>query len=180
MKNLTIVFAFMFTLSLSLNAQSDSSLSSEDIKYLNFFKSHGLLPENVHEGNVPPEKLKELIEYLKRKSGVDNVASIEKPDDRFSSPEKTWELYRSCFLAGDIEQVNTCLMPEFREKHDAIRKAMGDDKMKRRIEEMRPIEKVIEENGGAKYRIKRKMGDQDITFYIYFVEVFGNWKILRY
>jgi len=71
-------------------------------------------------------------------------------------------------------------MPKYREKHDAIRKAIGDDKMKRKIEEMRPIEKVIEEDGRAKYRIKRRIGDQDITFYIYFVQAFGKWKILRY
>ena len=63
---------------------------------------------------------------------------------------------------------------------NAIRRAMGDDEMKRKVEEMRSIQKIIEEDGRAKYRIKRKIGDKDITFYIYFVEVFGRWKILRY
>ncbi len=63
---------------------------------------------------------------------------------------------------------------------NAIRRAIGDDEMKRKVEEMRSIQKIIEEDGRAKYRIKRKIGDKDITFYIYFVEVFGRWKILRY
>jgi len=180
MKKLSIVFVLLLTLSLFTNAQSDSALSSEDIKYINFFKSHGLLPENIDKGNIPTDKLKELIEYFKKEYGIDDIDSIEKPDDRFSSPGKVWELFRSSFLNGDIEIANKCLMPKYREKHDAIRKAIGDDKMKRKIEEMRPIEKVIEEDGRAKYRIKRRIGDQDITFYIYFVQAFGKWKILRY
>jgi hypothetical protein len=180
MKMLSVVFALVFTLSLFATARADTSLSAEDLKYLNYFKSHGLLPQTIDEGKLPPEKLKGLIEYLKRESGVDDIETIEKPDPRFSSPEKTWELYRSSFLAGDIELANKCLMPKYREKHDAIRKAIGDDEMKRRIEEMRPIEKVIEEDGRAKYAIQRKIGDQNITFYIYFVQSFGNWKISRY
>ena len=180
MKKLLIFFALLLTLTSFTSVRSESGLSSEDIKYIDFFKRHGLLPENIDEGNVPTDKLKGLIEYLKREYGIDDIESIEKPDERLSSPEKTWELYRSSFLAGDIELANKCLMPKYREKHDAIRKAIGDDKMKHNIEEMRSIEKVIEEGGRAKYRIKRKIGDQDITFYIYFVEVFGQWKILRY
>lgn len=180
MKKIPIVLAILISLSFIVNAQSVSSLSGEDIKYIEFFKRHGLLPKEMNTDNIPPDKLKELIEFLKIESGVDDIDSIEKPDDRFSSPEKTWELYRSSFLAGDIKLANKCLMPKYREKHDAIRRAIGDDKMKRKVEEMRSIQKIIEEDGRAKYRIKRKIGDQDITFYIYFVEVFGQWKILRY
>ena len=180
MKNIPIVLAILISLSFLVNAQSASSLSSEDIKYIEFFKKHGLLPKEMDTDSIPPDKLKELIELLKIESGVEDIDSIEKPDERFSSPEKTWGLYRSSFLAGNIELANKCLMPKYREKHDAIRKAIGEDKMRRKVEEMRSIEKIIEEDGRAKYRIKRKIGDQDITFYIYFVEVFGQWKILRY
>ncbi len=71
-------------------------------------------------------------------------------------------------------------MPKYRDKHNAILNAVGADKMKSKVEEMRPIQKIVEEDGRAKYRIKRKIGDQDITFNIYFVEVFGHWKILGY
>ena len=180
MKKLLFVFTLLLTFSFFTGARSDSGLSSEDIKYIEFFKKQGLLPENINEGNISPEKLKELIEYLKRESGIDDIESIEKTDNRFSSPEKTWELYRSSFLSGDIDLANKCLMPEYREKHDAIRKAIGDDNMKRKVEEMRSIEKVIEEDGIAKYRIKREIKGQDITFYIYFINVFGNWKISEY
>jgi hypothetical protein len=180
MKNFLFVSTLLLTFTFLTGVLSGSDLSSEDIKYIEFFKKQGLLPENINEGNISTEKLKELIEYLKRESGIDDIDSIEKPDDRFSSPEKTWELYRSSFLAGDIELANRCLMPDYREKHDAIRKAIGDDIMKRKVEEMKPIDKVVEEDGRAKYRIKRKMGDQDITYYIYFVQVFGNWKISEY
>jgi len=180
MKKIPIVLAILISLSFLANAQSASSLSDEDIKDIEFFKKHGLLPKEMNTDNIPPDKLKELIEFLKIESGVNDIDSTEKHDERFSSPEKTWELYRSSFLAGNIELANRCLMPKYREKLDSIRKAIGDNKMKRKIEKMRPIEKVAENNGRAKYRIKRKIGEQDITFYIYFVEVFGQWKILRY
>ena len=179
-KKISILLAILFSLSFLANVQPVSSLSGEDIKYIEFFKKHGILPKEMNTDNIPPDKLKELIKYFKKEYGIDDIDSIEKPDERFSSPEKTWELFRSSLLAGDIELANKCLMPKYREKHDSMRKAIGDDKMKRMVEEMRPIQKIIKEDGRAKYRIKRKIGNQDITFYIYFVEVFGKWKILRY
>ncbi len=180
MKKIPIVLAVLISISLIANAQSTSSVSNEDIKYIEFFKKHGLLPKGMNTDNIPTDQLKELIELLKIESGVDDIDFVERHDERFSSPEKTWELYRSSFLTGDIELSNRCLMPKFREKLEAIRTAIGDEKMKRKIEEMRPIERVTDDNGSAKYRIKRKIGDKEITFYVYFVEVFGKWKILRY
>ena len=52
MKKLSFVFALMLTLWFFSSAQSSSSLSSEHMRYLNFFKSQGLLPENIHEGSL--------------------------------------------------------------------------------------------------------------------------------
>ena len=180
MKKIPVVVAILILLSFITNAPSASSLSDEDLRFFKFFQKHGMIPEDMDMSNFPPDQIKGIVELFKKESGADDIDFVENPDDRFSSPEKTWALYRSAFLAGDIELSNRCLMPKFREKHEAIRKAIGDEKMKRKIEEMRPIERIYEEDGGAKYRIKRKIGDNDITFYVYFVEVFGKWRIYRY
>ena len=180
MKKIFYLLAILISFSFIANAPAATSLSDEDLRFLKFFQKHEMIPADTDMSNIPPDQLKKLIELFKIESGIDDIDFAEKPDERFSSPEKTWELYRSAFLAGDIELSNRCLMPKFREKHDVIRKAIGDNKMKRRIEEMRPIERIYQRDGGAKYRIKRKIGDNDITFYIYFVDVFGKWRIDQY
>ncbi len=45
---------------------------------------------------------------------------------------------------------------------------------------MKPIQKITEDKGNAKYRIIRNVNGTEITFYIYFVNVLGNWKIDHY
>jgi hypothetical protein len=177
MRKQTLYWSLIFTVFISCAGLSDSGFSKEDIKYIKLMKKQGLIPRDQ---DIPLGYVAAYKKYLKEKLGIDDIDSIGRPDKRFSSPDKTWRLYKSALIAGDFELAHNCLMPRFAEEHDAIRKAIGDEKMKEKAKAMRPIEKVTEEDEAAKYRIKRKMGDQDITFYIYFVRVFGNWKILRY
>ena len=45
------------------------------------------------------------------------------------------------------------------------------------VEKMRAIEKITMDRQQAKYRLKRKIEGNDITFYVYFVNTFGEWRI---
>ena len=65
-------------------------------------------------------------------------------------------------------------------KYREIFSVLGKDKMKKMAEEMNPIEKIISDNRSTKYRIKRKMDRKDITFYLYFSNINGEWKIAQY
>ena len=74
-----------------------------------------------------------------------------------------------------------CLMPRMRDLHKEMFSKMSQEKLKQMGKEMRPIKKVESEEGFAKYSIKREQtikGEAyDITYDIYFTNVFGEWRI---
>lgn len=105
-------------------------------------------------------------------------------DSRFSSPGKTWELYKQGLLMGDLALVQSCLSPYFAENHMEALQALGKEKIKKIAEAMKSIEKVAQNDNTALYRIKRietiRGEDRDITYHIEFINISGNWKILQY
>ncbi len=56
--------------------------------------------------------------------------------------------------------------------------------MKKMAMAMKPIQKIEQDKLNAKYRIRKTQTvngqEREITHYIYFVKVLGNWKIAQY
>ena len=81
-------------------------------------------------------------------------------------------------LKWDLDLAAKCLL----EKKDIeLYKILGKEKTKQIVSEMRPIEKITGDNERVKYRIKREEIIQeqthDITYYINFIKVYGEWRI---
>ena len=45
---------------------------------------------------------------------------------------------------------------------------------------MNPIKKVVSDENSAKYRLIRNIKGKEITLYVYFVNIFGEWKVDKY
>jgi len=116
------------------------------------------------------------LESIARKRGMELIVN---PEKRFSSPEKTWEAYRQALMAGDLDLALECHVPN-NNKYEQIFKLMGKDKLKKMAEEMNPIGKIMLEDMSAKYRITRNEKGNEITYYIYFSNINGEWKIVQY
>jgi hypothetical protein len=159
---------------------SQSQLSSEDRKLKELMKNHGLIPENMGEAQITHEYLEYLKVMLKEELGVEDVNSIANPDPQFSSPEKTWTVYKNAMIRGDFDSAYKCLMPRYQKKFRSIVEAIGEERMSKMANAMSPIEKVISYENSAKYSFIRNIEGKDITFYVYFIRVFGEWKIDRY
>jgi tetratricopeptide (TPR) repeat protein len=116
------------------------------------------------------------LDNIARKRGMELIVN---PDKRFSSPEKTWETYKKALMAGDLDLALECHIPN-NNKYRQIFKLMGKDKMKKMAEKMNPIGKITLDDMRAKYRITRNEKGNEITYYIYFSNINGEWKIVQY
>lgn len=159
---------------------SQSHLSSQDRELIELMKDQGLIPQHMNEKQITDEYLDYLKLMLKEEWGVDDIDSIGNPDPKFLSPEKTWSVYKNAMIRGDFESAYRCLMPKYKKKLRSIVKAVGEKKMSEKAKEMNPIEKVVSDENSAKYRLIRSIKGKDITFYVYFINVFGEWKIDQY
>ncbi len=147
-------------------------------------KKMGIISEKLNNefGKLSQKEIKRF-EFL-----VKNIVPLKLiangPDPRFSNPEKTWETYKKALISGDLEMALQC----FTEPRAKIEKEMLDKVGKRKMKEianaMNPINKVEQNEKSAQYRIKRnilfKGKETDVTFYIDFYNIFGNWKINEY
>ena len=101
------------------------------------------------------------------------------PDKRFASPETTWQTFKQALIDGDLNLAIECHVPGDT-KYREIYTALGKEKMKELAQKMRPIEQITADQQTAKYRIRREQQGKDITYYIYFSNINGEWKIVRY
>ena len=159
---------------------SDPNLSMKEKAVVKILKQKGIIPRDSNENEITSENLKIIQIMLQKKMGIDDITTWQ-PDKRLSTPEKTWEMYRKAFINYDIELLLKCLMPRMRDLHKEMFSKMSQEKLKQMGKEMRPIKKVESEEGFAKYSIKREQtikGEAyDITYDIYFTNVFGEWRI---
>jgi ankyrin repeat protein len=123
----------------------------------------------------------DIVDLLSNQ-GVEKPAEYQDP--RFSTPEKTWQLHKEALMNGDISLALECMTPERALEQKELYDALGKEKLREIAEEMRPIQKITQDQQSAKYRIRRKEeygGEMvDITYYVYFAKVLGNWKIVLY
>jgi hypothetical protein len=119
------------------------------------------------------EKLAKDLETIGRKRGAELIIG---PDKRFSSPEKTWETLRNGLIEGNIDVVTECYVPGEWKNRKAFT-FLGKEKMKEIGEKMGNIGKIIASEQEAKYRIRRMEEGKEITYYIYFHNFDGEWKM---
>jgi hypothetical protein len=180
MRTTIVVLFTIFSLCLPGLTFSQSQLSSEDIKFKEQMKTYGLIPEHMDEAQITQEYLKFLKMMLKEEFGIEDINSIGNPDPKFSSPEKTWTVYKNAMIRGDFDSAYKCLMPRYQKKFRSIVGVVGEQRMSEMAKAMNPIEEVISDENSAKYRLIRNIKGNDIAFYVYFLRVFGEWKIDRY
>jgi len=116
------------------------------------------------------------LDNIARKRGMKLIVN---PDKRFSSPERTWETYKRALMAGDLDLALECHV--FNDaKYKKTFDLMGKEKLKKMAEKMNPIGKITMNDMRAKYRIRRNQKGNEISYYIYFSNVNGEWKIVQY
>ena len=165
----------------ALDSSADQVLEAYLAKYPESFYSLMLraMFYDYYKNSGQEQKAASLLRDLKKITGKRKMALIVGSDKRFSSPEATWELYKKALIAGDIDLAMECHLPGER-RYRELYTALGKEEMKKIAEDMRPIEKVTASETSAKYRIKRLIEGNDITFYIIFDNIDGEWKIEHY
>ena len=180
----SMFFNFSLLLSSAGGSVDESSERAMEVYLLKYPESYGALLlrylfYKYYKESDQKQKAEALfveLEGIGRKRGMTFIVS---PDKRFSSSERTWETYKKALIDGDIDTALECHVPG-NNKYQEIFQIMGQEKLKEMAEKMRPIEKITSDQMSAKYRINRKMQGKDITFYIYFTNINGEWKIMEY
>jgi hypothetical protein len=132
--------------------------------------------------NISQAQFDELKIYMEKEYGLNEsmICTFVTPNSRLSSPESTWALYKDSLLNGQIEDALGCFSLKSIKIYKDILAVLGKEKMKKIALEMQPIQKIKQDADSAKYRIKRNEGGREITYYIYFQNMFGNWRIENY
>ena len=180
MKSTILILFIILSLCLPRVTFSQTHLSSEDRELIELMKDQGLIPQEINEEQITDTYLNYIKLMLKEELGIEDLNSIGKPDPKLSSPEKTWSLYKNAMIRGDFHSAYLCLMPKYEKKFRSIVEAVGEKEMSEKAKEMNPIKKVVSDENSAKYRLIRNIKGKDITFYVYFINVFGEWKIDQY
>ncbi|MGB5618976.1 MAG: hypothetical protein WBM78_19205 [Desulfobacterales bacterium] len=157
-----------------------NNLSWKDRDLIKILKQKSIIENDLSDKEITPEYLAYIQLMLKHEIGIDDITTWQ-PDRRLSSPEQTFELYKQAFLNRDLNLVLKCIMPRMRDLHKEMFKKMSADELRQIGKGMSSIEKIEAESNYAKYRIKRKEQHNgktnDITYNIYFTNVFGEWRI---
>jgi hypothetical protein len=122
------------------------------------------------------EKLAKELEKMASKRGMELTIG---PDERFSSPEKTWETYRNALIAGDVDLAMECYVPG-RRRHGKVYDALGKEKMKEIGRSMGDIHKVKAGQTMAEYMIIRKENRKEYSYAIRFQNIDGEWKMYEF
>lgn len=96
------------------------------------------------------------------------------PDQRFSSPEKTWTLFTNSLKAGDKETVVQCLSGRARENLSAFFKSSDVDKLREMGNSFTGFSLLEPMGEFQEAAVSRSNGKAGIVM---FLEKSGNWKI---
>lgn len=124
-----------------------------------------------------PDKSKRLLREIKEIARKRNMEIVTAPDDRFSSPETTWALYKKALAKGDIDAALECFTPPSRGKYKKVFEKLGPENLKDMARRMRKIRKVKVNDNVAEYIISREEDGTMISYFIYFVKSGGEWKL---
>ncbi len=165
---------------------ADRSSTERMMKSVRLLQEKGIFPSDIKDENLEgltPLKVNYLIEYYEKLYGIDDLSKWS-PKPIYSTPEKTWEVYQEALINGTIERATSCFSPDQVKKQKQILETLGREQMKKIAQNMFPIEKIQVDSHQAKYRIKKiesiQGNEKEITCYIYFTNILGEWKIVKY
>jgi ankyrin repeat protein len=141
-------------------------------------KAIGLVPSGTSPADISPKQFEHYHALISTQLGTNNPEKY-KPDPRLSSPVKTWELHKQAVINGDFALLKKTLT---RPDHPMIEifEKLDPEKRRKLVQEMRPIEFIKQDNDSATFRMYRTSKDEEITFYINFTKMLGEWKIEDY
>ena len=127
-------------------------------------------------------------EYKKWKNAIqvaygvsdENICSLVNQESRFATPEATWTLFKESLLQGKTDDALACFSFGSLKKYRDMFNYLGREELKQMATEMLSIQRITSSEESAKYRIRRKENGQEITYYIYFDNFAGNWKIRQF
>ena len=94
----------------------------------------------------------------------------------FATPEETWNHFKSAIMDGDFETAFKCCCPD--ESRSVLKfEKMAPEKRKTIIESMGPIQKIVQQDKAAKYRLPRNSNGATFYTYVYFEKENAAWKI---
>lgn len=184
----TNLSSIILNYSLILNASASSVTESSEkameayiSKYPEsyFSLSLGYVFYRFYKENGQDEKAKKLQKDLYKIAKKRGVELITAPDKRFFSPEETWNVYRKALIEGDIDTAMECYIPG-RKGHKKAFSFLNKGKTREIGEKMGDIERITGNEQNAKYRIKRVENGKEITYYIYFYNIDGEWKMAEF
>jgi hypothetical protein len=182
------VGSMFLTYSLLLDAAGGKVDESSERAFRVFFNKYpdsyltlslGYLFYQYYRDNDQSQKAQSLLKEINKTADRRRMKLTIGPDEIFSSPERTWETYRKALMVGDFDLAISCHLPGDK-KYSEIFRLLGKEKMKEAAEKMSPIEKITSDSTMAKYRITRDQDGKEITYYIYFSNMNGEWKIVEY
>lgn len=125
------------------------------------------------------KKAERLVKELGKIASKRGIEFLISPDKRFSTPEKTWGIFRNALNAGDIDLAMECYVPG-RKGHGKVFDALGREQMKEIGKSMGDIHKVKASETMAEYMIIRKEKGKEISYGIYFHNIDGEWKLREF
>ncbi len=164
----------------SVTESSERALEAYLKKYPESYHSLPLryLFYKYYRDNGPKEKGEQLARELKEIGKKRRMEIMIEPDQRFSSPEKTWALFNRALAAGDLETASECVLPgQLRTR--ALRE-MGPEERKGLAKKISYIEKETASKEEAQYTVKEHKEDEEGIASFKFYRIDGEWKIERF
>ncbi len=97
----------------------------------------------------------------------------------FATPEQTWDYFKSAILSGDFDTAHKCCCQD--ETKSVLRfEKMDAAKRKSIVDSMGKLEKIVQEENTAKYKLPRTSKGATFFTYVYFAKENGDWKIAGY
>ncbi|MBI5096093.1 MAG: hypothetical protein HZB32_00280 [Nitrospirae bacterium] len=125
------------------------------------------------------EKARQILGEMKKIAEKRKMEIITEPDERFSSPERTWETYKGALAEGDLDGIRECYVPG-RQRHAFFYAALGKEKMREIGEKMGSMVRVSGSEREARYGVKRIENGKEYTYEIRFYNINGEWKMQEF
>lgn len=157
------------------------SLSLEDEEFLKMMRDAGIISSDDDGSDITSEQVA-ILRLAAEHEGLDSeyIRKNRKPDPRYATPEETWTVFKEALISGKTEDAMNCFLPRSAKRYREIFSAMGKKKSAELGRNMQAIQRITSDEKRAKFRIRRNESGLEITYYIYFNHLWGNWKIDRF
>lgn len=180
----SIILNYSLILNASASSVTESSEKAMEVYISKYSESYfslslGHVFYRFYKENGQDEKAKKLQKDLYKIAEKRGIKLITAPEKRFSSPEETWNVYRKALIEGDIDTAMECYILGRKGPKKAF--SFSNKGKTRGIgEKMGDIERITGNEQNAKYRIKRVENGKESTYYIYFYNIDGEWKMAEF